>query len=109
MQRMGMAIRLRQEKVEEYKRLHSDVWPDVLERIRKSNIRNYSIFLREPENLLFGYWEYHGSDFAADMVEIAKDVVTQGWWKLTDPCQQRLESCAPDEQWAPMVEVFHTD
>ena len=25
-----------------------------------ANIHNYSIYLREPENLLFGYWEYTG-------------------------------------------------
>ena len=71
MKRMGMVIGLRQEHVAEYKRLHADVWPDVLERLRRSNITNYSIFLREPENLMFSYWEYVGDKFDADNAEIA--------------------------------------
>jgi L-rhamnose mutarotase len=109
MQRMGMMIGLRPERVEEYKCLHAAVWPDVLDQIRASNIRNYTIFLREPENLLFGYWEYHGTDFAADMARMAQDPRTQEWWSLTDPCQNPLASRADGEQWSMMEEVFHTD
>ena len=55
MQRMGMVIGVKPDMIAEYKRLHAAVWPEVLELISKSNIRNYTIFLREPENLLFGY------------------------------------------------------
>lgn len=109
MQRMGMMIRLRPEKIAEYKALHAAVWPGVLARISASNIRNYTIFLREPENILFGTWDYHGSDFEADMAAIAADPVTQDWWKLTDPCQLPLESRGPGEWWAMMEEVFHHD
>jgi L-rhamnose mutarotase len=104
-----MVIRLAPAKVDEYRRLHADVWPGVIERLRRSNVRNYSIFLREPEHLLFGTWEYHGSDFNADMKAIAADPVTQEWWRLTDPCQVPLESRAAGEHWAPMAEVFHME
>jgi L-rhamnose mutarotase len=54
-------------------------------------------------------WEYHGTDFAADMEAMRADPATQRWWALTDPCQQRLDSAADGEWWAPMDEVFHTD
>ena len=106
---MGMMIGLRPEKVSEYKALHAAVWPEVLAWIAASNIRNYTIFLREPENVLFGIWEYHGTDFAADMAAIAADPVTQKWWALTDPCQVPLESRNSGEWWATMEEVFHHD
>jgi L-rhamnose mutarotase len=109
MQRMGMMIGLRPEKVEEYKKLHAAVWSDVLARITASNIRNYTIFLREPENVLFGTWEYHGTDYAADMAAIAADPVTKMWWSLTDPCQVPLESRSAGDWWASMEEVFHLD
>ena len=109
MQRMGMVIGIKPERIDDYKRLHADVWPDVLNRIQQCNIRNYTIFLREPENLLFGYWEYHGTDFAADMAEMAKDPTTQEWWKLTDPCQQPLASSAVGENWTFLENVFHLD
>ena len=61
-----MVIGVKAEKLDEYKKLHAAVWPGVLATISAANIRNYSIYLKEPENLLFGYWEYHGTDFAAD-------------------------------------------
>ena len=109
MQRMGMVIGIRPEKIAEYKALHAAAWPGVLKRIAAANIRNYTIFLREPENLLFGYWEYHGSDFAADMALIAADPETQRWWKLCGPCQSPLATRAPGEHWAFMEAVFHVD
>lgn len=109
MTRMGMVIGIRPEKIAEYKKLHAETWPEILARISDCNIRNYSIFLREPENLLFGYWEYHGADFAADAAKMAADPVTQRWWQLTDPCQNRLASAQEGEQWSMMEEVFHHD
>ncbi|PWJ11746.1 L-rhamnose mutarotase [Jannaschia seohaensis] len=109
MQRMGMMIGIRPEKIKEYKRLHADAWPGVLRQIADSNIRNFSIFLREPENVLFGYLEYHGDDFSADMARMADDPDTQEWWRLTDPCQEPLASRAPGEQWSFMEQVFFCD
>ena len=109
MRRMGMLIRLRPERVAEYRALHREVWPAVLEKIRECHIENYTIFLREPENLLFGYFEYTGSDFAADMALMAADPATQRWWDVCKPCQEPLESRGDDEWWAMMEEVFHCD
>jgi L-rhamnose mutarotase len=106
---MGMMIRIRPEKIAEYKHLHAETWPGVLAQIADSNIRNFTIFLREPENVLFGTFEYHGTDFEADMARMAADPATQEWWALTDPCQERLASAKPGEQWSFMEEVFHCD
>ena len=107
MKRYGSIIRLRPEKEEEYRRLHADAWPGVLAMIRRCNIRNYSIFLRD--GVLFSYYEYAGSDHEADMARMAADTTTQEWWKLTDPCQQPVDTAAEGEWWAPLEEVFHTD
>jgi L-rhamnose mutarotase len=107
MQRMGMLIGLKPEKVAEYKRLHARVWPEILSMISTCHIRNYSIFLREPENILFGFWEYHGTDFAADMAKMAADPKTQEWWAVCMPCQVPLDTRQEGEWWAMMEEVFH--
>ncbi len=105
MQRMAMVTGLKPEKIAEYKRLHASVWPDILDQISRCNIRNYSIYLREPENLLFGYWEYHGDDFAADAAKMAANPKTQEWWALTDPCQTPMPESS--DQWSMLEEVFH--
>ena len=109
MQRMAMVIGIKPEKIDEYKELHANAWPEILDQISQCNIRNYSIFLREPENLLFGYWEYHGSDFAVDAAKMAEHPKTKDWWALTDLCQTPLETRADTEWWAMMEEVFHHD
>ena len=88
---------------------HAAAWPAVLKTISGCGIRNYTIYLREPENLLFAHFEYHGADFAADVARMAADETTRRWWALTDPCQQGLESRKEGEWWAPMIEVFHSD
>jgi len=107
MQRFGSIIRVRPEMLDEYRRLHADAWPGVLETIRACNIRNYSIYYRD--GLLFSYFEYVGDDYAADMAKMAEDPVTREWWAHTDPCQEPVGSAADGEWWAPMQEVFHTD
>jgi L-rhamnose mutarotase len=107
--RMATVIRLRPEKAREYEELHAAVWPAVLATITACSIRNYSIFLRRPEMLLFATWEYHGTDWAGDVARMQADPETRRWWALTDPCQEPLASHAEGEWWAPMVEVFHTD
>lgn len=107
MQRMAMIIGIKPDKIELYKRLHTAVWPEVLAQIKRSNISNYSIFLRQPENLLFGYLEYHGTDFATDMALMANDPKTREWWALTDPCQSPLASQKDGEHWVMADEVFY--
>ena len=49
------------------------------------------------------------AEVVADMKKMAADRSTQDWWKLTDPCQEPLETRKPGEWWASMEEFFHTD
>jgi L-rhamnose mutarotase len=107
MKRYGSLIGLKPDAVEAYKAYHAAVWPEVLEMIRQCNIRNYSIYLKD--NLLFGYFEYHGADFAADMAKMAADPKTQEWWSIMMPMQEPLATRASGEWWADMEEVFHMD
>lgn len=105
--RVASVIRLRPAKAEEYRTLHAAVWPAVQQRIRASNITNYSIFLRD--GLLFAYFEYVGHDYEADMAAIRDDEITQQWWKLTEPCQEPLPTAGPGEWWVEADEVFRLD
>jgi L-rhamnose mutarotase len=112
MKRCGSVLGLREERIEEYKRLHAAVWPEVLRMITACNMRNYSIYLRrlpDGQHYLFSYFEYVGDDFAADMARMAADPITQRWWDLCMPCQHPLPNRAEGEWWAEMEEVFHWD
>jgi L-rhamnose mutarotase len=110
--RYGMVIGIKKEKIDEYKKLHANVWSDVLSKIKKCNISNYSIYLgqMEPDKYyLFSYLEYIGDDLEADMAKMAADETTQKWWKLCKPCQIPLECRYKNEWWMNMEEVFHCD
>ncbi len=107
MKRYGSVIRVRPEKLEEYKALHRAVWPGVLAKITECNIRNYSIYYKD--GYLFSYFEYVGEDYAADMASMAADPETQRWWAVCGPCQEPLETRSEGEWWAEMEEVFHVD
>lgn len=107
MKRYGQVIRVKPDKLEEYKRYHANVWPEVLSMIHECNMRNYSIY--HKDGYLFAYFEYIGDDFDADMAKMAAEPVTQKWWDICKPMQEPLETRAEGEWWANMEEVFHTD
>jgi len=112
MKRYGWVIGLKEDKIDEYKKLHAAVWTEVLDMIKQCNISNYSIYMRklpDGRNYLFSYLEYSGSDFDADMAMMAADPMTQKWWDVCMPCQEPLPDKAEGEWWADMEEVFHID
>ncbi len=111
MQRYGMVVGVKDERIEEYKQLHAAAWPDVLATIGTCNIKNYSIFLRrlpDGKHYLFSYFEYTGDDFERDMATMAADPATQDWWSHCMPCHEPLPDRTDGEWWAEMEEIFHT-
>lgn len=107
MNRYGMMLRLKPGAEEKYREYHKAVWPEVLRIIADCNIRNYSIYLKN--DLLFSYFEYHGTDFEEDMKKMAADSKTQEWWAIMMPLQEPVPSRKEGEWWAEMDEVFHAD
>ena len=107
MKRFGSLIRIKQEEIEKYKKLHSKVWPEVLKMIKECNIRNYSIYYRD--GWLFRYFEYTGNCFEEDMKKMALDPVSKKWQRMCDHMQIPIINKKDDEWWAFMEEVFHYD
>jgi L-rhamnose mutarotase len=105
--RYGWVIKVKPEKLDYYKELHANPWPEVNGMLKECNIQNYSIYYRD--GLLFSYLEYTGNDFDADMRKMADDPMTQKWWKETDPCQEPVDSAGEGVWWADMEEVYHLD
>eukprot|EP01084_Bolivina_argentea_P262568 444080_1 len=107
--RFGSMVGLDPKKEQYYRILHSGTWTPILERLKKSNIQNFSIYTTElnGKKYLFSYFEYTGNNYEKDMEAIGNDPITQRWWKETDPCQIKLSNrTKPDDQWTQMEMVF---
>jgi L-rhamnose mutarotase len=90
----------------EYLRLHAAVWEEVEAALSTHHVTNYSIFI--IENTLFGYYEYTGEDYAADMAALDADPVSCEWLTHTDPCQVAFgETSQPPQLWRQLQEVWH--
>jgi L-rhamnose mutarotase len=110
--RYGTVIEVRKDKIEEYRKLHADAWPGILKMIKESNIRNYSIYLRQLQKdrfYMFSYFEYIGDSFEDDMNKLTADPLTQKWLEVCKPCQKPIDTASVDEWWAVMDEVFHLE
>lgn len=109
MKRLGATIGLKKECLEEYKRIHVKLWPEIEAAIKEAGIRNYSIYYADGQ--LFGYFEYHGPDeeFAARMKRLAAAPRMREWWDVTEPLQVPRPDRAPGDWWTAMEEVFHLD
>ena len=109
--RFGQVAAIKPEMIEKYKNLHADAWPEVLEGLRSYNIRNYSIYLKELEkgkHYLFGYFEYTGDDFEADMAEMLKNPRVQEWEDVAGgECLVDHTPNKTGQYWIDMEEVFY--
>ena len=107
MQRMGMAIRIRPEKLADYRALHAAPWPEMDQALRGIHIRNYSNWLEEREMRQFGYWEYHGADLNADMARLGTLPITQRWLALTDACQRPMSPGKQGWTFLPQLDLLN--
>lgn len=102
--KFGQIGKLKIEKIKEYEVLHANVWPEVLERISKCNIRNYSIF--RQGSYVFSYFEYIGEDYETDMKQMEADETTQRWWTYTHPCFETYAINTQSEYFHDMKQIF---
>jgi L-rhamnose mutarotase len=109
MKRFGQALGVRPECIEEYRRYHAKIWPEIAEAIRVAGIRNYSIYLRGEQ--LFAYFEYVGPDdeYDARMTTLADAPRMREWWDVMEPMQRPDPDRPPGTWWSDMEEVFHQD
>ena len=107
MRRVGFLLKVRPDRIEEYKERHQAVWPDMLAALRRAGWHNYSLFLRE-DGLLFGYFETPES-FQAALAGIATEEVNARWQEAMAPFFENLSGAHADQSMVELQEVFHLD
>ncbi len=104
--RVCFLLKVRPEKIAEYKERHAHVWPEMLDALRATGWRNYSLFLR-PDGQLAGYLET--DDFDACRAAMKRLPVNARWQAEMAPFFEPLDAGAADDAMFPLEEVFHLD
>jgi len=106
MERVCFLLRVKPGRLEEYRRRHEAVWPRMLDALRETGWRNYSLFLRD-DGLLVGYFET--PDLRAALEGMESKEVNARWQAEMAPFFEELEGKRPDEGFLRLPEVFHLD
>lgn len=104
--RICFLLKVRKERLEEYRQRHARVWPEMLDALRQTGWRNYSLFLR-PDGLLVGYLET--DDFDRSRAAMKQHPVNSRWQAEMSPFFDTVDEGAPDDRMFPLEEVFHLD
>ncbi|MGH2544995.1 MAG: L-rhamnose mutarotase [Ardenticatenaceae bacterium] len=107
MRRVGFLLKVKQDRLEEHRRHHKAVWPEMLDALRRNGWRNYSLFARE-DGLLFGYFEAEES-FAASLEGMSKEEANRRWQEFMAPFFEIPPGARPDQMMIELEEVFHLD
>ena len=107
MKRIGFLLKVRADKITEYKERHKAVWPEMLDALRRTGWHNYSLFMRE-DGLLFGYFEAPES-LKASQAGMNKQEINAKWQDFMAPYFENLEGLHADESMFELEEVFHLD
>lgn len=107
MKRVGFILKVKADRIEEYKEHHKAVWPEMLEALREAGWHNYSLFMRD-DGLLFGYFETPESLAAAQAAMANREVNTR-WQNMMSSFFEIPEGAHPDQMFVELEEVFHLD
>ena len=105
MQHVGFQFKVRPDRLAEYKELHKQVWPEMLQALRNAGWHNYSLFMR-ADGLIFGYFETEES-LAVAQAKMAASEVNTRWQQFMAPFTDA--NARPDESFLELEEYFHLD
>jgi len=105
LQRICFVLKVRADRVEEYRSRHGEVWPEMRTALAAAGWRDYSLFLR-PDGLLIGYLVCE--DFDAARAAMKSLEVNTRWQAEMAPFFEALTANA-DDAMQPLEEVFHLD
>lgn len=104
MKRVCFVLQVKSDRLEEYKRRHRSVWPEMLAALRETGWTNYSLFLR-PDGLLVGYLETE--DFERALAGMAAREINERWQREMADFFVQPAGVLPDQAMTPLEEVFH--
>jgi L-rhamnose mutarotase len=106
--RVCFTLQVKPDRIEEYRRRHAQVWPEMIAALRRSGWRDYSLFLRE-DGLLVGYLLC--DDFPAALAAMDATEVNARWQaEMAEFFAEDWSGASrPDQRMHVLQEVFNVD
>ncbi|HTS46070.1 MAG TPA: L-rhamnose mutarotase [Puia sp.] len=92
MPRVAFTMKLFPGRADEYKKRHDAIWPELAGLLRAKGIRDYSIFLDEPTDTLFGYLTIQNAE---ELNNLPKEPLMQKWWEFMKDIMETNEDNSP--------------
>ncbi len=102
MSRIAFKMKLFKGYAAEYKKRHDEIWPELITLLKKNGINDYSIFLDEETNILFGVLK---TDDPRLLDKLPLESVMQKWWSYMKDIMETNEDNSPVS--VPLKEVFY--
>lgn len=104
MKRFGFKMKMKPGCREEYIKRHNAIWPELKEMIKNGGVSDYSIFLDEETNILFGVQKVSGEESSQDM---GVNPVVAKWWDYMKDIMETNPDNSPVT--IPLEEVFYME
>ena len=102
MHRVAFKMKLFKGKEAEYKKRHDEIWPELKGLLKTTGIEDYSIFLDEETNILFGVLKVEDT---LKLDELPNHPVMRKWWSYMKDIMETNEDGSPVS--VRMSEVFY--
>ncbi|UOQ93352.1 L-rhamnose mutarotase [Halobacillus shinanisalinarum] len=102
--RKAFMMKVYPDQQQEYEKRHKEIWPEMVEELRKHGVKSYSIFLNTKTSELYGYIEIEDEELWSEMAETA---INQKWWEYMSPVMETHPDHRPVS--FDLQEVFHLE
>lgn len=102
--RKGFKMKLYSNMKEEYTKRHNELWPEMVEAIHNHGGKNYTIFLDEQTDTLYGYLEIEDE---SKWASLATTDINKKWWEFMSDIMETNSDNSPVA--VDFSEVFHLD
>ena len=102
MERIAFKMKMFPGMSAEYKKRHDDIWPELTILLKESGISEYSIFLDEETNFLFGTMKIENQ---LSIDELPNHPIMKKWWLyMKDIMESNIDNSPVS---VPLTEVFY--
>ena len=105
--KVAFTMKLKANVIDEYKRRHDEIWPELVALLRKHGISDYSIFLDEQSLILFAVQKKVSSNTTSSNEQLRQNEIMQRWWVHMADLMETNDDRSPVTH--PLKLVFHMD